>query len=254
MLRTRVIPVLLLQDGGLVKTIKFKDSKYVGDPINAVKIFNEKEVDELILLNISRSRWNTKMDFTLLADIASEAFMPLGFGGGVRSMEDIYKLFHSGFEKVILNTEAWHHPEFIKTAVHEAGGQSIVASIDVRKNVFGKYQVFINSGKTGTGMQPVEFAGKMEDLGVGEILIHSIDRDGTQSGYDAALIHSVASAVDIPVVACGGARGIDDFIIAIQAGASAVAAGSFFVFYGKHRAVLISYPEYSALEAALNHA
>jgi len=251
LLRTRVIPVLLLLDDGLVKTTKFRSPRYVGDPINAVKIFNEKEVDELILLDIARDRAGG-MPVKEITDIASEAFMPLGYGGGIRSMNDIYTVFQCGFEKVILNTATFRTPDLVRAASREAGAQSIVACIDVKQNFIGKYQVYIENGTQGTGIHPITYAKQMEDLGAGEIIIQSIDRDGTQNGYDADLIASVADAVKVPVVACGGARGIDDFKAAIRAGASAVAAGSFFVFYGKHHAVLISYPDYTKLEEALN--
>lgn len=254
MIRTRVIPVLLLLDEGLVKTVRFKDPKYVGDPINAVRIFNEKEVDELILLHISREQRKTGLPVKTMTTIASEAFMPLGYGGGISSMRDIYDVFQSGFEKAILNTAAWTNKSLVTTAAKEAGSQSIVVSLDVKKNLFGNYQVFVDCGSVATGINPVAYAKEMENLGAGEIIVNSIDRDGTQSGYDESLIASVASAVNIPVVACGGARGIPDFVSAVRSGASAVAAGSFFVFYGKHRAVLISYPEYAQLEAALHTA
>jgi cyclase len=243
--------VLLLLDDGLVKTTKFKTPRYVGDPINAVRIFNEKEVDELILLDITRDRKHG-LPVREITDIASEAFMPLGFGGGIRSMDDVYKVFQCGFEKVILNTIAWTNPDIVRNASREAGAQSVVACIDVTKSFLGKYQVMINNGKTATGMHPVAYAKRMQDLGAGEIIVQSVDRDGTQTGYDEELIRSVASAVQVPVVACGGARGVEDFISAVRIGASAVAAGSYFVFYGKHKAVLISYPKYAVLEEALN--
>jgi cyclase len=252
MLRTRVIPVLLLMDGGLVKTIRFRDPRYVGDPINAVRIFNEKEVDELILLNISRTTRNTGIPVREITDIASEAFMPMGFGGGIRTMNDLYAVFQSGFEKAILNTIACENTALVREAVREAGGQSIVVCIDVKKNLFGKYQVFADCGRKSTGLDLPTYVKHLEDIGVGEIIINSIDRDGTLSGYDNQLISAVARAVNIPVVASGGARGVNDFVLAVQHGASGVSAGSCFVFYGKHRAVLISYPEYATLESALN--
>ncbi len=251
MLRTRVIPVLLLLDKGLVKTIKFSNPRYVGDPINAVKIFNEKEVDELILLNISPSRRETGIPLREITDIASEAFMPLGYGGGISTMKDVYAVFQSGFEKIILNTAAWRDRELVKMAVAEAGGQSVVVSIDAKKNIWGKYEVYVDGGRKSTGINPVDYAKEIEGLGVGEIFINSMDRDGTQLGYDEPLITSVAQHVQIPVVACGGAKGVEDFVKAVRCGASAVAAGSYFVFYGKHKAVLISYPDYGMLEEAL---
>jgi cyclase len=222
--------------------VKFKEPRYVGDPINAVKIFNEKEVDELILLNISRSSRDSGVPVDTITNIASEAFMPLGYGGGIRTMQDIYHVFQCGFEKVILNTIAWKDKNLVRMAVREAGSQSIVVCIDVKKNLFNKYQVHVDCGREATGMHPVEYAKQLEDLGVGEIIINSMDRDGTLAGYDETLISDITHSVNIPVVACGGARGIDDFISAVRCGASAVAAGSYFVFYGKHKAVLITYP------------
>ncbi len=251
-MRPRIIPCLLLQEESLVKTVKFGNPVYVGDPINAVKIFNEKEVDELIILDITESRSHQKPVFNLISEIAEECFMPLCYGGGIGSLEDMERLFRIGIEKISINSGAVRKPDFITEAVRLFGGQSIVVSIDVKKDPLGKYEVFINGGRTGTGLHPIDFAKRMEEKGAGEILLNSIDRDGTMQGYDIELIKNVSEAVHIPVIACGGAGRLSDFQSVIrEGGASAAAAGSFFVFFGKHKAVLMTYPEPQDLEEAL---
>lgn len=252
MLRTRVIPVLLLKNAGLVKTQQFKNPKYVGDPINAVRIFNDKEVDELVFLDISATPNKRKPNFELIRDIATEAFMPFGYGGGITTINDIEKLFKIGVEKVILNTAAFENPKLITEATKIYGSQSIVASVDVKKTLFGAKKVITNCGKKKVGVNYIEYAEKLEQFGVGEIVINSIDNDGMAQGYDLQLIKQISDAVSIPVVALGGARSIEDFQSAIRQGrASAVAAGSMFVFNGPHRAVLISYPKYDDLETKI---
>lgn len=248
MLRIRVIPCLLLRNGGLVKTVKFKDPKYVGDPINAVRIFNEKEVDELVFLDISATPAGKEPNFELLSDIASEAFMPFAYGGGITRMEQISRLFALGVEKVVLNTAASITPELISEAASLAGSSSVVVSIDVRRSWLGKYTVYTHAGQKDTGREPVEYAQAMERLGAGELLLNAVERDGTASGYDLEAIERVAKAVSIPVVAVGGAGTLAHFSEAIHKGASAVSAGSMFVFHGRHRAVLISYPSQPELE------
>jgi cyclase len=249
MLKTRVIPCLLMRNQGLVKTIKFRDPKYVGDPINAVKIFNDKEVDELLLLDIAATVTGKAPKYEIIKDIAGECFMPLSYGGGIRSIDDIRKIFLVGVEKVVVNSYALERPQFVREASDIFGSQSIVVSMDVRKGLLGKYEVFRANGSKSTKLDPVQHAKRMANLGAGEIFVNSIDRDGTQKGYDLELIRRISTAVAVPVVACGGAGCLKDFKDAVlQSGASAVAAGSFFVFHGKHRAVLISYPEYAVLE------
>lgn len=253
MLSSRIIPCLLLQGQGLVKTIGFKDPKYVGDPINAIRIFNTKEVDELVLLDISATPENRGPAWKQIAEVAGECFMPLCYGGGVQTMQDVEKIFSLGVEKVALNTAAFSKPDLVREAVKAFGGQSIVASIDVKKNWLGKSEVYTQAGRKGTKLDPVSYARRMEDLGVGEIFLNSIDRDGTMQGYDIPLIKSVTRAVGVPVVACGGAGQNADFSAAIfQGGASAAAAGSLFVFKGKHRAVLITYPGSDELKQLLS--
>jgi cyclase len=252
MLKTRVIPTLLLKKGGLYKGIKFKNHQYIGDPINTVKIFNDKEVDELIILDISATNDRKTPDFDLLRDIASEAFMPLAYGGGISCLQDAKKLFSIGFEKIILNTYAVGNGALIREIADVYGSQSVVGSIDTKKSLFGGYFCYTNSGTKKTSVDPVCLAKEMESYGAGEIIINSIDKDGTMSGYDLRLINIVTAAVDIPVVALGGAGAVSDFDQAIKAGAGGVSAGSLFVFNGPHRAVLITYPTYNELERVLH--
>ena len=251
LMRPRVIPCLLLRAKGLVKTIKFRDPTYLGDPINVVRIFNDKEVDELIFLDILATVENRKPPFEYLEEIASECFMPLGYGGGVKNIEDMRRIFGLGVEKVSVNSYAVENPSFIREAADRFGSQSVVVSIDVKRNLFGRYQVFARGGRKTTGLDPVQFAVHMAEMGAGEILLNSIDRDGTMRGYDLELVKRVSQAVDIPVVACGGAGNVDDLAMAVREGeASAVAAGSMFVFQGRHQAVLINYPAQQILQEA----
>ncbi|MFC1508429.1 AglZ/HisF2 family acetamidino modification protein [Candidatus Omnitrophota bacterium] len=237
-----MIPCLLLRGDGLVKTVKFRKPKYLGDPINVVKIFNDKEVDELIFCDIRATLEGARPPFDRMEQIASECFMPLGYSGGVRNLEDMERLFNIGIEKVAINTYAVDNPTFVRKAAEHFGNQSVVVSMDVKKKFFGGYEVCTKGGSKRTGLEPVSFAVEMETMGAGEILLNSIDRDGMMLGYDIDLIRRVTSAVDIPVVACGGAGGIQDLTAAINGGASAAGAGSMFVFNGPHHAVLISYP------------
>lgn len=251
MIRPRIIPVLLLRDGGLVKGQKFKDHKYVGDPTNAVRIFNEKEVDELIFLDIGASNNIPKgPNFGLIADIAGEAFFPLGYGGGLENVAQIEKLFSLGIEKAIINSAAFNNPALVKEGAKLAGSSSIVVSIDVKRSIFNKYEVFINNGQTRTKTDPITFAKRMEDLGAGEIILSSINREGTGEGYDLELISAVSDSVDIPVVCLGGAGSARDLNQALESSSiSGVAAGDLFVFHGKHKAVLISYISHDELSS-----
>jgi len=242
MLKHRVIPVLLLQNEGLVKTVKFKDSRYVGDPINAIRIFNDKEVDELVFLDISAYKTNKEIDYHLIAGLASECFMPLCYGGGIKDVDSIRKILHLGVEKVSINTQAFENPDFIKDAVRLFGSSTIVISLDVKKNLWGNYEVWTHGGTKNTKISPFQAVKMMENLGAGEILLNSIDKDGTMMGYDLKLIEKASNLVQIPLIAAGGASKISDFSDAIKHGASAVSAGSMFVFHGKHKAVLITYP------------
>jgi imidazole glycerol-phosphate synthase subunit HisF len=243
MIKPRVIPALLLKGQGLVKTVKFKEPKYLGDPINIVRIFNDKEVDELVLLDITATPEKRGPQFDLLKNIASEAFIPLAYGGGIRSMDDVKKLLSIGIEKLIMNTSAVETPSLVREVADHAGSQAAVVSMDVKKGLLGKYEVFTHCGRKKTGLDPVKHAVEMERMGVGEIIINSIDRDGTMQGYDVDLVRKVADAVRVPVVACGGAGNLSHVSEVIKQGhASAAAAGSIFVFQGPLRGVLISYP------------
>lgn len=251
MLRTRVIPCLLLKGRGLVKTVKFADPKYVGDPINAVKIFNEKEVDELMLLDITATEERREPNFQLIEEIAEEAFMPMAYGGGIRSMDHIRRILKLGVEKVVLNQAALVQPELVTEAAAEFGAQAVVVSIDAKRKLLGGYQVVGLRARQSTGLSPLQFAQQVQALGAGEILLNSVDRDGTMDGMDLKLVREVASGVTVPLVATGGVGSLQHIVQAKDAGASGVAAGSFFVFQGPHRAVLISYPTYKELTDAL---
>jgi cyclase len=243
MSQVRIIPVLLLKDGGLYKTIKFGKENYVGDPINTVKIFNEKEADELVLLDYHASLEKRTPDFSKIADIAGEAFMPMAYGGGIKNLDQAIKVFEGGFEKVVLNTVLFNNLSIIGEIGNIYGAQSVVAGIDVKKNLFGKQKVYSVSGTRKSDLDPVDWAKTLEEAGAGEIFLNSVDRDGTWEGYDIPLIKAVSAAVKIPVVACGGAGSMADFEKAVrEGGASAVAAGSLFVYQRKGMGVLVSFP------------
>lgn len=247
MLLTRTIPVLLLHGRGLNKTRGFEYWKYLGDPVNAVRIFNEKEVDELIVLDIDASREGFAPRINEIVDLAGECFMPMCYGGGITTTEQIHRLLGEGIEKVSLNTVIHDNPRLVEEAARDFGSQSIVASIDVRSRD-GNWSVFSNCGRKDRGIDPVKFAVEVERLGAGEILLYDIERDGMQGGYNLDLIGAVSDAVDIPVIASGGAGRLSHLRQAIEAGAHAVAAGSLFVLIGRLDAVLISYPPQAELE------
>lgn len=245
----RIIPVLLLQNTGLYKTLKFKDPKYIGDPINAIKIFNEKEVDELVFLDILASEKNQGPNYDLLRDIAGECFMPLCYGGGIKDIETIRKVLSVGVEKVSINTAFLKNPNFINDAVAVFGSSTIVVSIDIKKNLFGKYEIYSNRGKTKEKIDLIEWVQEVEKRGAGELLINNIDKDGTLQGYDHSLIKKITSNVSIPVIAAGGASSVLDLKKVIEESkAAAASAGAFFVYKGKHNAVLITYPKKEELE------
>ena len=242
-MRTRIIPILLLKNEGLYKTRKFKNETYVGDPINAVRIFNDKEVDELAFLDISAARDGKDPNIEILKDIAGECFMPLSYGGGIKSVEMAREILAIGFEKAIVNSAAWKDKGLITALADHFGSSSVVGSIDVKRNWRGREQVLINGGSEKIALGPEEWAQELERRGAGEILINSIDRDGEMTGYDQDLVKRVAKAVSVPVIAAGGASSVADMRATVtDAGASAAAAGAMFVFQGKHRAVLITYP------------
>lgn len=250
MIPIRVIPCLLLKGRGFVKTVRFKNPSYLGDPLNILKIFNEKEVDELVVLDITATVERRPPRFELIREIVSEAFMPVAYGGGIRTLEDARQVMALGVEKIILNTAAAETPNLVGQLAGTLGSQSVLVSIDVGRSMFGRREIRIRSGRKRIPDGVVDYARRMESLGSGEILLTAIDRDGTFDGYDLNLITSVTQSVRIPVIASGGAAGNDDFRRAVkEAGAAAVAAGSAFVFQGRNRAVLINYPEPSVLKA-----
>lgn len=243
----RVIPCLLLQDGGLVKTQKFRRPRYVGDPINAVRIFNDKYVDELVFLDIEASRTGAEPKYDLIKRIAGECFMPLCYGGGIRTLEQARRIVAAGVEKIAVNSMAIDQPSLLTAMSQELGASSVVAGIDVKRDLFGRERVFHPGRRRLTKLDPVEHAKAVVQAGAGEIFLNSVDRDGMGGGFDQGLIARVSAAVNVPVIACGGAAGLGDMRAAVQSGASAAAAGSMFVFYGPHRAVLINYPAYAAV-------
>lgn len=246
-MRPRVIPVLQLHEGWLTKTRLFRGNPYLGDPVNAVRIFNELEVDELVLCDISASRGESPLDPDLIESIASEAFMPVAYGGGISSAREASLLVRSGIEKVILNTAVTRNPELVTTIAAEIGTQSVVASVDISR-ASGMPRAFVSNGRGDSGLSPVEFAQEACRLGAGELMISSIDRDGTRTGYDLEVVAMVADAVDVPVIAHGGAGSVSDFRSAIDSGAAAASAGSRFVYFGRHDAVLITYPDVATLD------
>ncbi len=244
MLRPRIIPCLLVKNGGLVKTVQFGNPKYVGDPINAVRIFNEKEVDELIVVDIDATAQNREPDYGLIKNLAAECRMPLCYGGGVKTVEQIQRIISLGVEKVAISSAAITVPKLLSDAAERFGSQSIVVVMDVKKSsIGGRYELYTNNGTRATGLDPVEFAGKVESLGAGEVVINSIDRDGVMKGYDMDLVHKVRDAVSLPITVLGGAGSLKDIAALIQSfGIIGASAGSLFVFKGVYRAVLINYP------------
>ncbi len=243
MLSTRIIPALLLRNESLVKTVRFGKFTYVGDPCNTVRIFNELEVDELLFLDIIATRDNRTPNFDVLANIANECFMPIGYGGGVRTVEHAKTIFSIGFEKVAVNSYAIENPAFITQLADYFGGQAVIASIDVKKDFWGRKKVHTRAGQTNTQRNPVEWATELERLGAGEILLTSIDREGTWEGFDVELVKAVTDAVSIPVIAHGGAGSVEHIgKVVHQGGASAVALGSMVVYQGKGHGVLINFP------------
>jgi cyclase len=252
MFRPRVIPVLLLRQKGLVKTVRFGKFKYIGDPINAVRIFNDLEADELVFLDILASLEKRTIAVDLVRQIGDEAYMPFAVGGGITTVNDAMSLINAGAEKIILNTIAVSDPNLISSIASFSGSQSVVVSIDVKKNWLGKHQVYIKSGREKVAINPVEQARIAEDAGAGEIILTSIDEDGMMQGYDLEIVKKITESVKIPVVASGGAGSLQDFKLAISAGAHAVAAGSLFVYHGPRRAVLVNYPNKEELINTFN--
>ena len=243
MLRPRIIPCLLVQDNGLVKTVNFKSPKYLGDPINAVRIFNEKQVDELVILDIDATVQGREPDYKMIEHWAAECRMPLCYGGGVRTVEQAQRIFALGVEKVGISSAAINNPQLIKVIAEQVGRQSVVVILDVKRKLFGGYEVYTHNGRRATGESPIDLAKKFQDLGAGEIVINSIDNDGLMKGYDLSLVTKIRNSTSLPLTVLGGAGSMDDIGALITEfkliGAS---AGSLFVFKGKYKAVLINYP------------
>jgi imidazole glycerol-phosphate synthase subunit HisF len=244
MLRPRIIPCLLVQNGGLVKTINFGNPKYVGDPINAVRIFNEKEVDELTVLDIDATREKRDPDFVMIRRMAEECRMPLCYGGGVKTSDQVQRIVELGVEKIALSSAAIENPEIVSYAAERVGNQSVVVILDVKKGRFGEgYEVMTGNGRHRTGKSPVDLAKKMEKLGAGEIVINSIDNDGLMKGYDLVLVEKIRKVISVPLTVLGGAGSLRDMGRLInKCGSIGAAAGSLFVFKGVYKAVLINYP------------
>ena len=246
MLRPRIIPCLLVKNGGLVKTEKFARPKYVGDPINAVKIFNEKEVDEIIVVDIDATVLNREPDYKLIRNLAAECRMPLCYGGGVKSVDQVERIISLGVEKVAISSAVVSDPEIVAKAAEVVGGQSVVVVMDVKKSRFrSKYELWTHNASKSTGLCPIEFARKIEELGAGEVVVNSIDRDGVMKGYDIDLVAEIREAISLPMTVLGGAGSLEDIGGLIESfGIIGAAAGSLFVFKGAYRAVLISYPSH----------
>lgn len=252
-MRPRVIVCLLLKGEGLVKGVNFSNHRYIGDPLNAVHIFNTKRVDELVFLDISATSEGRTISLDVVEEIADECYMPFAVGGGITTTKQIRDLLYVGVEKVCINTAAFNNPRLVKEASNMFGSQSIMVSVDVKKRFFGGYEVVVESGGRGTGRDPVEYAMEVEGHGVGEILLTSVEKEGSMGGYDLNLTRQVSDSVNVPVIASGGAGSLQDFSKAVSEGhASAVAAGSLFVFHGPRRAVLINFPLQDELDALFN--
>ncbi len=246
MLRPRIIPSLLVHDGGLVKTVNFKNAKYVGDPINAVKIFNEKEVDELAVFDIDATVLNKEPNYALIEKLANQSRMPLCYGGGVKTVEQAQRIFGLGIEKIAMSSSIIQNRELIAEIANRVGNQSVIVVLDVKKKLFGGYEVYTHNGKKGTGINPLKFIQEVEKLGAGEIVVNSIDQDGVMKGYDMNLIDKVRENTSLPITVLGGAGTLEDIGRVINKhGVIGVAAGSLFVFKGVYKAVLINYPKRS---------
>lgn len=244
LLKTRLIPVLLIEDRLVYKTIKFRNRRYIGDPVNIVNILNEKEVDELIILDIAASKKNKPPDFQYIQQIAEECFMPLSYGGGIKTVDEMSRIFHSGVEKIIINTSAYNNKSLISQASKMFGSSSVVAAIDIKKNIFGKECVFANN-KLVRDVTPLDLAEIYQNCGAGEVFLNYVDNDGVMNGFNITSIANIAEKLNVPTVACGGAgalKHVEDLISATEI--SGVAAGSMFVYHGPLKAVLVNYPKW----------
>ena len=253
MLSNRVIPILLLDNRRLVKTSKFTKPSYVGDPINAIRIFNDKEVDELVLLDIRASRAGIEPDYEIIEMIAGECFMPLSYGGGIKNIDQAKKIFSLGVEKVAIQSSINSDLELLKQISKKFGSSSVIASIDIKKNVFGKLKLFCSKRRK---IQKKSWIEHFEDCingGAGEVLLNAVDRDGMQNGIDSEIIKIASSITKIPIIYAGGVGSLDDIKYTVDCGADAVGVGAFFVYHGPHNAVLITYPKYSTLHDLLKN-
>jgi cyclase len=243
MLRPRIIPSLLIHQNGLVKTVNFKNPKYVGDPINAVRIFNEKEVDELTIFDIDATVKGMSPNYQMIEKLANQSRMPICYGGGVKTIEQAQLIFNLGVEKIALSSAVVENPELIKQIAERVGSQSVIVVLDVRKRIRGGYEIFTHNGKKGSGLNPIDFAQLVEKLGAGEIIINSINHDGVMKGYDLTLIERISEKISIPITVLGGCGTLQDMKKVIERfGIIGIAAGSLFVFKGVYKAVLINYP------------
>ena len=249
-MRPRVIPTLLIDDGGLVKTVQFKKKTYIGDPINAVRLYNDMEVDEIMVMDISAVRKKRGPDIPFIREFASESFIPLCYGGGISSVHEMDRVFNEGVVKVALNHALLQDRTLLREGATKFGSQSVVACMDVKSDLLGRSMVYDYEKKRTLKLRPEVYAKELEQEGAGEIFVYSVDRDGMMNGYDVVLIRRVAATVGIPVIACGGASEVGDLVMAVQHGAAAAAAGSLFVYQGKKRGVLINYPTQKELGAA----
>jgi cyclase len=247
--RPRVISVLLLKNKGLVKSVKFKDYRYIGDPINAVRIYNDLKADELVFIDILATKENRTISPEFVKNVGEEANMPFSVGGGIRTVEDIRKIIEAGAEKVILNTIAGENPNFITEASDAFGSSTITVCIDVKKDFFGKEKVWIRAGTKSVNSEPVQYAKQMEESGAGEIIIQSIDRDGTMTGYDVTLVKKIADSISIPVISLGGAGKWEDLVyLNSLVSLNGLAAGSLFIYHGDRHAILVNYPERQVIQ------
>jgi cyclase len=253
MLRPRIIPCLLIHDKGLVKSVQFKDHKYVGDPINAVRIFNEKECDELMVLDIDATILDREPDYKMIENLATECRMPLCYGGGIKTAEQAQRIFSLGVEKIAISSAAVSNPELIAEIAVRVGSQSVVVVMDVKKKLLGGYELYTHNGKKSSGKNPVEFAKMVEQMGAGEIVVNSIDQDGIMKGYDMNITDKIRQAISLPLTVLGGAGNIQDIGKLISSyGIIGAAAGSLFVFKGVYKAVLINYPNWEEKDKLIN--
>lgn len=240
--RNRIFPCLTMDGGRVVKTVKFRKPQYVGNPINAIKIFSDKEVDEVVLLDIRATIRNQNPDFDLIQGMVEECLMPISYGGGIRDVQTAKEIIRRGCEKVVLNSVVFEDAWIVRKLSESIGSQSTVVAVDVKKTLFGKYAVYSHSALKRWKVNLIPHVITMVERGAGEIFLNSIDRDGTWEGYDLKLIKTVSEAVPVPVTVCGGASSVTDFIQAIQHGANGCAAGSMAVYQGRGKGVLINFP------------